>query len=64
MIEDRGVPTPEIVKKLTIKTGKNAATHPRSRPCTGHWPTTPPLSNRPAASESLYPGTLRAEELA
>ncbi|CAL9667991.1 hypothetical protein SUDANB176_07322 [Streptomyces sp. enrichment culture] len=27
-LKDRGVPVPEIVKKLTIKTGKNAGQHP------------------------------------
>lgn len=27
-LKDRGVPVPEIAKKLTIKTGKNAGKHP------------------------------------
>ncbi|EGX60675.1 MULTISPECIES: recombinase family protein [Streptomyces] len=27
-LKDRGVPVPEIAKKLTIKTGKNAGRHP------------------------------------
>ncbi|MFC8366877.1 MULTISPECIES: hypothetical protein [unclassified Streptomyces] len=26
--KDRGVPVPEVVKKLTVKTGKNAGQHP------------------------------------
>ncbi|MFJ5535183.1 hypothetical protein [Streptomyces sp. NPDC093261] len=27
-LKDRGVPVPEIAKKLTIKTGRNAGRHP------------------------------------
>ncbi|MFC9620060.1 hypothetical protein ACFTXM_08705 [Streptomyces sp. NPDC056930] len=27
-LKDKGVPVPEIAKKLTVKTGKNAGRHP------------------------------------
>ncbi|MGP8304374.1 hypothetical protein ACTPOK_42070 [Streptomyces inhibens] len=27
-LKDKGVPVPEIAKKITIKTGKNAGRHP------------------------------------
>jgi DNA invertase Pin-like site-specific DNA recombinase len=37
-LEDKGVPVPEIAKKLTIKVGKNVGKSPRSPRSTGRWP--------------------------
>ncbi len=37
-IVSAGSPFPEIAKKLTIKTGKNAGTSPSVAPSTGPWP--------------------------
>ncbi|MER7190657.1 hypothetical protein [Streptomyces flaveolus] len=35
-LNDKGVPVPDIAKKLTIKVGKNAGTSPSSPRSTGH----------------------------
>jgi hypothetical protein len=36
-LKDKGTPIPEIAKKLSIKTGKNAGKHPPSHPSTAPW---------------------------
>ncbi|AJT70019.1 hypothetical protein T261_8426 [Streptomyces lydicus] len=38
-LKDKGVPVPEIAKKITIKTGKNAGDIPLSPRCTAPSPT-------------------------
>jgi hypothetical protein len=41
-LREKGTPMPDIVKKLTIKTGKNAGQHPSVASLTAPSPTTTP----------------------
>lgn len=49
-LKDKGVPVPEIAKKLTIKAGKNAGKSPPSPRSTGHSP-----KPRPPRPTTAYP---------
>lgn len=53
-LKNKGVPVPDIAKKLTIKTGKNAGATPRSPRCTGRSPK-PRKPPRPKAHTSSAP---------
>ncbi|MGW3028855.1 hypothetical protein [Streptomyces sp. NPDC001221] len=53
-LKDRGVPVPEIAKKLTIKTGKNAGR--RSPRCTGRSPKPSRPTHRPGRRSSPRAG--------
>ncbi|MGI8313169.1 recombinase family protein [Saccharopolyspora hattusasensis] len=58
-LRDKGIPMPDIVKKLTIKTGKNAGQHPLIARSTAPSPTTTPDQPLPVTWQISHQDRLR-----